>query len=222
MRDYSLTTRLGIGTGTVSRVTAGDANTRDRLLDAAIALFAAQGYASTSVAEIQRACGLSPGSGALYKHFPSKSALLNEAAQRQVKRMIAMRDDLDRTRPANQRDALRRGAEQIWDGINGNADLFRVMFREPEAIEDFASELWSAVTSVAYQRLGAALSGAKDAGFAQVDDPEATSAVLLAALAYFPIVHTLIRRTPGNIDADRFREAWLRLAEAVFTGKPPA
>jgi hypothetical protein len=45
--------------------------------------------------------------------------------------------------------------------------------------------------------------------------------VLVAALAYLPIAQMLIGRTPGNIDAERFREAWLRLAEGVFTGTPP-
>jgi len=44
---------------------------------------------------------------------------------------------------------------------------------------------------------------------------------LVAALAYLPIVQLLIRRTPGKLDADRFREAWLRLAEGAFTGVPP-
>jgi hypothetical protein len=31
----------------------------------------------------------------------------------------------------------------------------------------------------------------------------------------------LIRRNRGELDADRFREAWLRLAEGAFTGVPP-
>jgi hypothetical protein len=43
----------------------------------------------------------------------------------------------------------------------------------------------------------------------------------LAALAYPPIAQLLVGRTPGSIDTDRFREAWLRLAEGVFTGTPP-
>jgi hypothetical protein len=45
--------------------------------------------------------------------------------------------------------------------------------------------------------------------------------VLVAALAYLPIVQLLIRRNPGKLDTDRFREAWLRLAEGAFTGVPP-
>src|ERR1700734_2766961 len=160
-------------------MTSPDASTRDRLLDAALTLFARQGYSATSVADIQQACGLSPGSGALYKHFPSKKSL------------------------------LRQGAEQIWASIDNNSQLLRVMLREPEELEDMIDELWSAVAANAYQRIARALGAAKDAGVSQVDDPEATSTVLVAALAYLPIVQLLIRRTPGKLDADRFREAWL-------------
>ena len=202
-------------------MTSLDASTRDRLLDAALALFARQGYSATSVADIQQACGLSPGSGALYKHFPSKKALLQEATRRHVEQMGAMRDEYDRTRPSDTKSALRQGAEQIWASIDNNSQLLRVMFREPEALDDMIDELWEAVAANAYQRTARALSAAKAAGVSQVEDPEATSTVLVAALAYLPIVQLLIRRTPGKLDADRFREAWLRLAEGAFTGLPP-
>lgn len=202
-------------------MTSPDASTRERLLEAAMELFARQGYASTSIADIQQACGLSPGSGALYKHFPSKKALLQEATRRQVEQMGAMRDDYNRTRPTDTRGALRQGAEQIWASIGSNSQLLRVMFREPEAIEDMIDDLWSAAASTTYQRMGRALTAAKDAGIARADDPEATATVLVAALAYLPIAQLLIGRTPGDMDAQRFREAWLRLAEGVFTGTPP-
>jgi AcrR family transcriptional regulator len=128
-------------------MTPGDANTRDRLLDAAIALFARQGYASTSVADIQQACGLSAGSGALYKHFPPKSALLQHATHRQVDPIVAAREAHDLSRPADAHEALRRAAEQIWGTIEGNAD-----------------DLWSAVTFNAYDRMASTLSAAAAAG----------------------------------------------------------
>jgi AcrR family transcriptional regulator len=197
------------------------AGTRDRLLDAAIALFARQGYSSTSVADIQQACGLSPGSGALYKHFPSKKALLQEATRRQVAQMGATWHEYKRTRASDTKSALRQGAEQIWASFDNNAQLLRVMFREPEALDEMIDDLWSAVAATAYQRTARALSAAKDAGVSQVEDPEATSTVLVAALAYVPILQMLIQRTPGKLDTDRFREAWLRLAEGAFTGVPP-
>ena len=64
-----------------------DSSTRERLLEAAIMLFARQGYEATSIADIQRACGLAPGSGALYKHFSSKRELLEVATRRYVDRL---------------------------------------------------------------------------------------------------------------------------------------
>ena len=202
-------------------MTPPDASTRDRLLEAALALFASQGYSATSVADIQQACGLSAGSGALYKHFPSKKALLQEATRRHVQQMDAMRDEYDRTHAPDAKSALRQGAEQIWAIIDNNSRLLRVMLREPEALDDMIDELWSAVAGNAYQRAARALGAAKDAGISQVEDPEATSTVLVAALAYLPILQLLIQRTPGKLDTDRFREAWVRLAEGAFTGTPP-
>ena len=50
--------------------------TRERILKEAMRLFADQGFAATTVAQIEAAAGLSPGSGALYRHFPSKNDIL--------------------------------------------------------------------------------------------------------------------------------------------------
>ncbi len=46
-------------------------------------------------------------------------------------------------------------------------------------------------------------------------------AVLMAALAYFAKARILVGRTLGNAEPDRFREAWIRLAQSVYTGTPP-
>jgi AcrR family transcriptional regulator len=50
-------------------------DTRSAILDAALDLFARQGFAGTSVREIARAAGLSD--GGLYRHFPSKQAVFD-------------------------------------------------------------------------------------------------------------------------------------------------
>lgn len=59
-------------------------DTRERLLDAALALFADHGYANTSVGEIEAAAGLMPRSGGLYRHFASKEDLLRVAVEREI------------------------------------------------------------------------------------------------------------------------------------------
>ncbi|BBY32771.1 TetR family transcriptional regulator [Mycolicibacter minnesotensis] len=69
-----------------------ETTTRDRLVNEAMRLFSEQGYRATSVAQIEKAAGLAPGSGALYHHFKSKEALLAAGIDRQLDRRGAMRD----------------------------------------------------------------------------------------------------------------------------------
>jgi AcrR family transcriptional regulator len=69
-----------------------DVPTRERLVTEGMRLFSEQGYQETSVAQIEAAAGLAPGSGALYHHFKSKEALLEAGIDRQLDRRNAMRD----------------------------------------------------------------------------------------------------------------------------------
>ncbi len=55
---------------------------RDTVLKAAVALFAEQGFAATSINDIERAAGLSVGSGGTYRHFKSKEALYLQVVDR--------------------------------------------------------------------------------------------------------------------------------------------
>lgn len=55
----------------------------DEVLDAALALFARQGFAHTTVEQVARAAGLSK--AAVYLYFPSKKALLAGLVRRAVK-----------------------------------------------------------------------------------------------------------------------------------------
>ena len=55
-------------------------------------LFSTKGFEATSVSQIEAAAGLSAGSGALYRHFKSKDALLDAGINRQLDRRRAMHD----------------------------------------------------------------------------------------------------------------------------------
>src|SRR4051794_9067987 len=58
-----------------------DLDTRERLVRAAIEVFLEKGYGGTRVQDIARRAGFT--SGALYVHFPSRTALLGEAIIRE-------------------------------------------------------------------------------------------------------------------------------------------
>lgn len=66
--------------------------TRERLVTEAMRLFSTHGYEATTVTQIETAAGLSGGSGALYRHFKSKDALLEAGISRQLDRRRAMAD----------------------------------------------------------------------------------------------------------------------------------
>ncbi|MCV7177011.1 TetR/AcrR family transcriptional regulator [Mycolicibacterium sphagni] len=68
------------------------APTRERIVTEAMRLFSTKGFEATSVSQIEAAAGLSPGSGALYRHFASKEALLSAGIDRQLDRRAAMHD----------------------------------------------------------------------------------------------------------------------------------
>src|SRR5687768_12967483 len=56
--------------------------TREVLIDAALRLFASEGYRGTTIRKIEEAAGLTPGAGGLYRHFRSKEELLLAAVER--------------------------------------------------------------------------------------------------------------------------------------------
>ncbi len=68
------------------------AETRERILDVAEALFAARGLAATSVRDIATRVGLTPGS--LYNHFAGKQALYGAVIERGVRPLLALMQEL--------------------------------------------------------------------------------------------------------------------------------
>ncbi|OHU99047.1 TetR/AcrR family transcriptional regulator [Mycobacterium talmoniae] len=191
-------------------------STRDQLLTAALALFAAKGYAATSVADIQQACGLAAGSGALYKHFSSKRALLEAAVAHRTAGIVAARQQYDARTPDSVEGAVRAAGELIWRNLTDSQELLRVMLREPDELGDLDEQTWRIITDNAYQRFADELTAANDAGRTRIPDPQATAAVAIAALSYFASLRALTRRTPGNVDDDRFFEAWVDQVTAVL------
>jgi AcrR family transcriptional regulator len=63
--------------------------TRDRILDAAFDMFLEVGVQGTTITDIERRVGLTPGTGSFYRHFRSKEDLLAAVLEREIERRIA-------------------------------------------------------------------------------------------------------------------------------------
>lgn len=184
--------------------------TRRRILGEAVRLFATRGYDATSIADIQTACGLHPGSGALYKHFPSKAALLEAAVHDNLARLTDRTAETAAPRlPDDPREALRLLADVVWAFMAADRDLIRLMIREFTGFPELFEQMWQRVVATVYRRGTEWITSLRDQGRADVSDPEATAAVLVASLTYYPILDVLIGHTPGDLAPDRFLAAWL-------------
>ena len=110
------------------------ANTRAKLVNAALELFAMRGYAGTSVDAIADAAGVS--AGLLYHHFDSKAAVLNAIFEQSLADVQATFSAADRElRPAARLPALLRSAASIvprhrnfwtvWYGLRMQRDVLK-------------------------------------------------------------------------------------------------
>lgn len=201
--------------------------TRQRLIEEAVRLFSTKGYAATSVADIQVACGLTAGSGALYKHFPSKRALLEEAVHRHLEEVaersraaLAPHPDGEPAGPADGhedgRAALLRMARTVWDVIENDRDLIRIMLREFDGFPELFEGMWQGVLASVYRQGAAWVAERRGTGGRDVADPEATAAVLVASLTYYPLLRVLIGHSPGDVEQERFLAAWVDNAAATL------
>lgn len=179
-------------------------------------LFGAQGYDTTSVADIQVACGLTAGSGALYKHFPSKQALLAEGIRRYVADLERSGTGLMEVLPDDPWVALQMIGEAVLEAMASDGPVIRVALRDLEQFPELLAELWDGLLGALYLELADWLRSQQIAGRVEVSDPTATAAVLLASLTYYRILDALIGRTPGGVDVSAYLSAWIDSAAATL------
>lgn len=181
---------------------------------AALRLFAERGYHGTSVGEIEAAAGLSPRSGALYKHFPSKEAVL-EAAMDQVTESFDQADIILELLPlADLRTELTLMARFTLDELRAQQQIVRVTMKEgdrfPELREEFRERLVNAgwQRAVRWWRARARHHGVPEG------DAEARMVALFAPLLLHPVMVTLFAQEPAGVDEERLVAAWLEGALA--------
>ena len=205
MREYSLT---------MAQVNSAAA---ERLLKAAMHLFATKGYEETTVGDIQIAAGLTYGSGALYKHFPSKQAVLEAGINRFIEAASTDRAELSATGEGDLAAALATIANGVLTSFRRDRDTLRIVWRDLERFPDLQDAVRRKRIRATYDDFGKWLGSLSNQGRIDVEDPEAAASVLLAALAFFHILDALMGDTPGGVTAQRFTKAWATLAHRALS-----
>lgn len=116
-----------------------DVAPQQRFLDVAADLFARNGYHATSIRDIARALGVTP--GAVYAHFPSKARVLLAVYETGVARISEAVDTVIEA-GAPPWTALERACHSHLEAVLADSGYARVVVRVlPEDVEEVAGDL---------------------------------------------------------------------------------
>ena len=185
--------------------------TRERLIAAALELFAERGYEGTSVGDIETAAGLVPRSGALYKHFASKRALLGAALAERMDAIDRIDASMD-SPPGDLEAELRLIGRLGLEELESERQLARIVMKEGDRFPEIAADFHDAIVargraiSIAWFSARAAALGI------EVADAEATAEVMADALIGRKLQSFMFGERLGQVEEERFLDAWVRLA----------
>ncbi len=117
-------------------------------------VFAEEGYTGATISEIERRVGLAAGTGSLYRHFPSKEAILREAVEYEVNRC---RTEAESARAAlpHLSDPVERQVQrfsQALQDIQRFDRLLRLMLNDGARVPELSDAVWTAVGQGAERR----------------------------------------------------------------------
>jgi AcrR family transcriptional regulator len=178
-----------------------------RLVREAFRLFAKRGYERTPVPDIQEAAGLARGSGAMYKHFPSKEALLRAGIDGYIHHAQAARASIGEHSPdpGKTLEALARG---MLKSLAKRRDEIRILWRDIEQFPDLHRLARREIMKGTYAAVAAWLKENAAKGLIAEHDSEAVAAVLVGSIAMFRVFPALWGEKAIDIDDERFVRAW--------------
>jgi AcrR family transcriptional regulator len=198
-----------------------DLPTRERVLTAAMRLFGSQGYAATTIAQIESAAGLRPGSGGMYRHFSSKRDVLAEGVRAQLgarSDLLAFIADPDALASLPLKNRLEAVAHAALARLRAERDLNRIILRD---LDDFP-DLLDLVRTTEMQRIQSLLAGwlRAQATPSTELDWNATAVVLMGSVSHFWLLGDAMGTHPSGLDDDQFVEALADLVAGLLSSGP--
>lgn len=196
-------------------MTSAPTPTRERILAAARRLFAERGYKGTSVGEIEAAAGLSPRSGALYKHFPSKQAVLGAVISQHTDVVDQMRSQLELMPLGDLRAELTMTARWGLAELRREHELTRIVMKEGERFPEIAEAFREAIVMPGHRMAAEWLTRYVERAGGTIDDPDAFASVTTDSLVGYTLQEVLFGSAPAGVDEERFLAAWVDATEAT-------
>jgi AcrR family transcriptional regulator len=189
--------------------------TRERILSAALELFASQGFEATSTAQVEEAAGLSPRSGALYKHFRSKEELLEVALAQRMQEITTLPERLDLGPLTDLRSELTLIARWGLAELARERELALIVMKEGNRLPAFRDAFLEAIVRPGHALATEVLRRYSASHDVEFDDIEALGEVLCAALVGFALQGFMFGRDFVDISDERYAAAHVEVAMAL-------
>ncbi|MFD3921995.1 TetR/AcrR family transcriptional regulator [Streptomyces sp. NPDC058595] len=197
-------------------------DTRSRILTEAMRLFGELGYTGTTISKIEGAAGLSPGSGALYKHFRSKKDILSFGLRERIRKEDALTTLLGTEDPATEPRALLRAvAKSGLERLSYERDVNRILVRDLAAFPELLEEFRTAEVARNHAALTRLLRTHAAPGVPDTDW-SAVAAILQDALSHYWLMADIYGGThPTGVTEDAYLDTLTDLALALVPAPPP-
>jgi TetR/AcrR family fatty acid metabolism transcriptional regulator len=212
MSESSLSARRARGRPTERSARGGDK--RERILDAAVRVFARKGFYATRVSEVARAAGVADGT--IYLYFKSKDELLVSLFEHRVERLLSfLATELPRAASASEK--LRRIIELQLGLLEGERDLAEVVTvilrQSTKLMKEYAAPKFTAYLDVI---AGVVAEGQAHGELRKDVSPHLAARAIFGALDAITMTWAL-----GKADRGGLLRASGQLAEMVLRGLTP-
>jgi AcrR family transcriptional regulator len=193
--------------------------TRDRIVNAAMGLFAEKGYAATTVADIERAAGLQPRAGGMYRHFPSKVAVLAAGVRGELETLTALQSAEVVTPMLELRDLLVLFARVGLVQLDNQRSFHRILYRDLEAFPELLAEVQERLVWSSSRDLAGRLAQMHKDGLVADVDFEAVATIAVGALVNRSVIESTLG-VSAPVDDDRLVDTWADMVASYL--RPPA
>lgn len=195
-------------------------STRARLIAESMTLFGRQGYAGTTVSEIEAAAGLSGGSGSLYRHFPSKEALLSAGIREQIAAGTELLNRIEEAGGAGDaplRASLTAIAVAGLRRLEQEQDFNRILIKDlslfPELLDIARTEEIARIHAVIAAWLRSHASPGSES-----KDWAAMATIIIGSISHFWLLRDIFGTHPADVDEERYITALVDMVLAGLAG----
>jgi AcrR family transcriptional regulator len=193
---------------------------RDRLITAALTLFAEQGYARTTVGQIEAAAGFTPRGGTLYKHFASKDELLQAALDRHTRDVTGRRSIVELLPLGDLHAETVLVMRYLMRELTSHRELQALIEKEGAHYPFLAQRFWDEIAEPGYRTGADVLVRQLNTDPDQRWDAEALAVVLVGAIVNYRRGQWTFGRIPLDVGEERLVQALAQLVQAAAHTQP--